>query len=145
MASIQNVRLQIVENGGAAAALVTFRVTGSQQDVQQHRTYAEIVELIGVDRIPGEDGHDEPIPFGRSEGSVIFNVATLERTRLLALPAAGLDEDKSATGPIVTASLGQPDEIRARVTLTSSVSAESAILVLHEPLVQENRVLPTPA
>lgn len=144
MASIQNVRLQIVENEGAAAALVTFRLNGSPQDVQQQRTYAEIVELIGVDKIDGEDGQDEAIPFGRSEGAVTFSALTLPRTRLLALPAAGLNEDKMPSGPVSGAFADLlPDEIRARVTL--AVSAESEIVVLHEQLVQPVIALPTPA
>ncbi len=140
MPSIQDVRLQIVENEGAAAALVTFRVNGSPQDVVQQRTYAEIVELIGVDKIDGEDGQDEPIPFGRSEGAVTFSAATLPRTRLLALPAAGLNEDKSP-GPHSGAGDLLPDEIRARVTL--AVSAESEIVVLHQQL--PVNALPIPA
>ncbi len=141
MASIQNVRLQIVENEGAAAALVTFRVNGSPQDVVQQRTYAEIVELIGVDKIDGEDDQDEPIPFGRSEGAVTFSAATLPRTRLLALPAAGLNEDK-ISGPLAAAAIDLlPDEIRARVTL--AVSAESEIVVLHQQL--PVNALPIPA
>ncbi len=143
MPSIQDVRLQIVENAGAAAALVTFQVNGSPQDVQLQRTYAEIVELIGIDKIIGEDGQDEAIPFGRSEGAVTFSTATLPRTRLLALPAAGLNEDK-ISGPLGGTAIDLlPDEIRARVTL--AVSAESGILVLHEQLVQPIKALPIPA
>jgi hypothetical protein len=143
MASIQNLRLQIVENEGAAAALVTFRVNGSPQDVQQQRTYAEIVELIGVDKIDGEDGQDEPIPFGRSEGTVTFTAPTHPRTRLLALPAAALNEDKIPSGPLSSAGADLlPDEIRARVML--AVSAESEIVVLHKQLVQPVDALPIP-
>ena len=132
MASIQNVTLEIVENQGAAAALVTFNLIGSLEDVQQRRTYVETIELIGVDRIPGEDGRDELIPDGRSDAAVTFPLATPKRTRLLALPAARLDEDP-ASSPFVASS--DEDEIRARVTLTSPVSAESNIVVLHEQVI----------
>lgn len=132
MASIQNVRLEIVENQGAAAALVTYKLVPSAQDVLERRTYVETVELIGVDRIAGEDGRDEPIPGGRSDGAVTFPIASPERRRLLAVPAGSLDEDPQ-NNPIFI--LSEEDEIRARVTLTSSVSAESDILVLHEPVI----------
>ena len=117
MALIQNVRLEIVENQGAAAALVTYTLTGSARDVQQHRTYLESIRLFGVDEVAGEDGQDDIIAAIGFDGAVTFPIATTSQSRLLALPARFLDED-SSPGP-----LGFPpaeDEIRARVTLTPS-------------------------
>jgi len=142
MTAIQNVRLEIVENQDAAAALVSFELQADPTDLLAGLTYVETVELIGVDRIAGEDGRDEPIPGGRSEGSVTFPrqplvagvpvpPAKLQRRRLLALPAARLDEDPAA-GPLI--GISDADEIRARVTLSRSsrrFSALSNTLVLH--------------
>ena len=142
MTAIQNVRLEIVENQDAAAALVSFELQADPTDLLAGLTYVETVELIGVDRIAGEDGRDEPIPGGRSEASVTFPPqplvagvpvppAKLQRRRLLALPAARLDEDPAA-GPLI--GISDADEIRARVTLSRSsrrFSALSNTLVLH--------------
>jgi hypothetical protein len=134
MASIQNVTLQIVENEGAAAALVSFQVIGNAQDNAENRIYAETVELIGVDEGPNEDGRNEFIQGGRSNGALRFPLLTPNRTRLIAVPAARLDEDppNHPAGGLAT-----PDEIRARVTLTLAaqpVFAESNTLILHQPV-----------
>ncbi len=140
MASIQNVRLEIVENQGAAAALVTFNLIPSPQDVQEHRTYSETVELIGVDQGAGEDGIDELIPGSRSIASVTFPLPAPGRKRLIALQGSSLDEDRPS-GPIVGFTDNPPDEIRARVTLSFGVIAESGTVPLHV-IVNEN--VPTP-
>lgn len=146
MAVVQSVHLEIVENQGAAAALVTYRLRGSAQDVQHQRLYRETVELIGVDEESGEDGRNELIPGGLVfDGTLTFaNTAVFDRPpRLLALPAAALDEDPGA-GPFGL--FPKPDEIRARVTLTQvpppPVSADSN-LVRREQLV--NQLIATPA
>ena len=128
MASIHNVRLEIVENQGAAAALVTFSLFGTSLDLSGPGTYTQVVELIGVDDIDGEDGVDEAIPGSRSETLVTFPFTPADRKQLIALHGSSLDEDR-ALFPI--ASLSGRDEIRARVTLTSGVSAESDTIVLH--------------
>lgn len=143
MTAIQNVRLEIVENQDAAAALVSFELQASPTDLLAGLTYVETVELIGLDRIAGEDGRDEPIPGGRSDGSVTFPrqplatseapvpLGKLHRRRLLALPAARLDEDPAAS-PLI--GISDADELRARVTLSRSsrrFSALSNTLVLH--------------
>ncbi len=146
MPTIQNVRLEIVENQGAAAALVTYRLAFTSQDLGQSPNYIETVELIGVDKIPGEDGQDDPIPGSRSETPVTVTVGTTERRRLIALQGTSIDEDKGAAGPI-GAIQATPDEIRARVTLTplpgAPVSAVSdPPLVLHQPVVGNNSLSP---
>lgn len=133
MASIENVRLEIVERNAAAAVLVTYSLVGSPEDIQQRRSYSETVELIGVDEGAGEDGRNETIRGSRSDEQVTFPLATPERRRLLALQASALDEDQpfNPFSPVP-----HPDEIRARVTLTlfpsTTVSALSATLVLHK-------------
>lgn len=134
MPTIQNVRLEIVENQGAAAALVTYRLAFNSQDLGHPLNYVETVELIGVDPLPREDGQDDPIPGGRVDNAVTFSPNAAEGRRLIALQGTSLNEDKDATGPIAIAV--QPDEIRARVTLSphpgASISAVSdPPLVLH--------------
>jgi hypothetical protein len=138
MASIQNVVLQIVENQGAAAALVTYRLVGSPQDVQLQRRYRETVELVGVDEGPGEDGSNELIPGGRFDAVAAFTVPALNRSRLLAVPSAALDEDPGRSGPL--AMFRNRDEIRARVTLVQipppAVTADSNVVFRDEQLIQ---------
>jgi hypothetical protein len=119
MASIQNVRLEIVENQGSAVAQVSYTLTGSQQDADHQHAYREVVELIGVDEGPGEDGQNELIPGGLVfNGAVTFaNTTPINRPpRLLPLPSSALDEDPGRIFP--NAIFPKEDEIRARVTLT---------------------------
>jgi hypothetical protein len=145
MPTIHNVRLEIAENQGAAAALVTYRVAFNSQDLGEPLKFFETVELIGVDA--GEDGQNDPIPGGRSFAKVTLSINAPERRRLIALQGTSLDEDKDAAGPLSTAALVRPDEIRAHVTLTSqsgrSVSAGSEPLLLHQQTSGNNS--PSPA
>ena len=141
MPTIQNVRLEIVENQGAAAALVTYRLAFTSQDLGQSPNYVETVELIGVDASP-EDGQDDAIPGSRSDAAVTLAVGATERRRLIALQGTSLDEDKAPPGPIAGGGVPTPDEIRARVTLTplpgAPVSAVSdPPLVLHDLLTKK--------
>ena len=139
MPTIQNVRLEIVENQGAAAALVTYRLAFNSQDLGQPLQFLETVELIGVDTVPGEDGQNDPIVGGRSDAKVTLSVTAPERRRLIALQGTSLDEDKGPAGPIATALTPTPDEIRAQVTLTPlaglPVRGASEPLVLHNSVV----------
>ncbi|HYJ28767.1 MAG TPA: hypothetical protein VEW25_00315 [Allosphingosinicella sp.] len=117
MPSIENLLLKLEESQGAAAALVTYDLRGSTQDVQQQARYIELVQLIGDDKRPGEDGVDEVIVNDNNVGdSIVFtNTSSVSRpARLIALPSSALDEDPGHDHP------QQPrvDEIRARVTLT---------------------------
>lgn len=136
--NILDVRLEIVENDGAAAALVTYVLAFDSNDLGQSLDFVETVELIGVDQIQGEDGQNDAIPGSRSEADVTLSFTESERRRLIALPAKALDEDRDSSGPANTAAVPKPDEILARVTLTprhrGQVSRESAILVLHQSL-----------
>lgn len=146
MVAIQNVRLEIVENQGAAAALVSYRVAFNSQDLGEPLKFFETVELIGVDAIGVEDGQNEPIPGGRSFAKVTLSINAPERRRLIALQGTSLDEDKDSTGPLGAAALARPDEIQAVVSLTSqsgrSVSALSQPLVLHQQTSGNNSLSP---
>src|SRR3712207_6012461 len=125
MASIGNVQLTITESDGVAAASVTYTLLGSAEDVQLHQNYTEVVELIGSDPRPLEDGRDDPLPVTKAEGSVVFtNTSSIGRSKLFAMPASALNED---LGPTF---LGR-DEIKARVTLTpvpTSIRRDSNIV-----------------
>lgn len=141
MASIQNVRLTITESLGQATAVVTYHVFGSAQDIEETFRYLEIVELIGVDTRPGEDGGDDRIPDGRKVGVLTFPLAVTRRSKRFQLPSSALDEDR-ASGP--AASIPLEDEIRARVTLRPvlhSEMGESNVVtrggLVNQPLVAE--------
>lgn len=127
MASIGPVTLAIVIDQQEGARLrVKYNALGNAQDVAQHRTYLETIELIGVDEGAGEDGQSEPIPGGRIVTLFSFQNATTPRERFVTVPS--LDEDKGPSGhPILLV-----DEIRARVTLapvsTTPVSRNSNVV-----------------
>jgi hypothetical protein len=117
MPSIENLRLELEERQGAAAALVTYNLRGTPQDVLQQTRYFELVQLIGDDKGPGEDGVDEVIFNDAIFGdSIVFtSTASVARpARLIALPSSALDEDPG-NGPF---QFPRVDEIRARVTVS---------------------------
>ena len=120
MATIGNVRLRITEQQGRADALVTYTVTGSEEDIEEQLRYVEIVELIGVDASPGEDGTDDSIPGGRTVDLLRFPLAVSQRRHPFDLPSSALDEDRRL-GPDVAFPF--EDEIRARVTLRPILNA----------------------
>ncbi|MEA3012732.1 MAG: hypothetical protein QOD42_1277 [Sphingomonadales bacterium] len=137
MATIESVHLELKEQLGAAAALVTYTMRGSLQDVQQQTRYAELVQLVGDDVGPGEDGQNELIPNGElsfAESLAFASSAPVTRVRLLALPSKSVDEDPS--GPFHTPQ--EEDEIRARVTLTRILST----VVAQSNLVRRGGVIP---
>ncbi|HEU0100632.1 MAG TPA: hypothetical protein VFQ67_17870 [Allosphingosinicella sp.] len=127
MATIGNVNLTIVQDQQTGARLrVSYNALGDAQDVTQHRTYVETIELFGVDEGAGEDGQNELIPGGRVVNLFSFQAATTPRSREILV--ASLDEDKFPNGlPIPLR-----DEIRARVTLApagpSPVSRDSNLV-----------------
>jgi hypothetical protein len=116
MASIGPVTLSIFDRPqlGDVLIQVSYEVQATDADVSGEQEYREVVELIGVDTLPGEDGVDEPIAGGTLwDGIRVFDglhVGSSE-TREKTLPPQALDEDPSPIFPKV-------DEIRARVTLT---------------------------
>src|SRR5689334_10130480 len=126
MASIQGVKLELVENQGNAAALVTYTMFGNADDVNDRRTFREIVELMGIDEGAGEDGQNNRIANGLVfNGSVMFvDGNPIERRLLIPLTSAALDEDPSPVG-------GAPneDEIKAQVSLNGGPIIASSNLV----------------
>ncbi|HMI40333.1 MAG TPA: hypothetical protein VK485_03760 [Sphingomicrobium sp.] len=108
MASIRNnVLLHIVEGQGNARVEVSYTVDASAEDLEHQQSYRAVVELIGVDEGPGEDGRSEVIPNGQIvDEPVTFS---LPRTVVKDISAGILDEDP---GPFP-----RRDEIRARITL----------------------------
>jgi hypothetical protein len=89
MASISKVLLQIFERAGSAQVQVSYTLTATHHDGPHEQAYRELVQLIGVDIGPGEDGVSEVLPGGTIWDGVVD------------------------PGPVI-----REDEIRARVTLT---------------------------
>ena len=116
MATIANLKLEILEEGGFAVAKVQYEMRPSAQDVLLKRRFREVAELIGDDSGPGEDGISEPIPNGTLFSAVTtFASATpVKRSPRIPLLSTALDEDPS--GPV--AANFKEDEIVAQVTLT---------------------------
>lgn len=116
MASISNVLLRIFEGvpiAGQALVQVSYTLTATLHDAPHQQAYRELVQLVGDDQGPGEDGHSELIANGTIfDGTVVFTTSTVAFTQSheRTVPIAILDEDP---GPFI-----RPDEIRARVTLT---------------------------
>src|SRR4029453_10048668 len=124
MATIRNnVTLRIAESQGNAFVEVSFAVDASAEDIQHQQAYRAVVELIGVDEGPGEDGRSEATPNGQKADQLgAFGVGqTVARN----MPSALLDEDP---GPFP-----RRDELRARVTLIpttlSNVVTRGAFIV----------------
>jgi hypothetical protein len=116
MASIGPVTLSIFDQPpGNVLVQVSYKVEATHHDMGHEQAYREVVELIGVDTLAGEDQVDDIIildpPFW--DGIVQFtqNQGAFEQTREKTLAAQALDEDPHPF-------LVRADEIRARVTLT---------------------------
>jgi hypothetical protein len=113
MANISPVKLQIIERGGSALVQVSYTLSATLLDAQQEQAYRELVELVGDDIGPGEDGRGEVIAGATVwDGVVKFTTSQVAFTQIheKTLPSGLLDEDP---GPVI-----QADELRARVTLT---------------------------
>ena len=121
MASISNVLLRIFEGvpvAGQALVQVSYTLNATLHDAPHQQAYRELVQLVGDDQGPGEDGQSELIANGTIfDGTVVFTTSTVAFTQSheRTVPVAILDEDP---GPFI-----RPDEIRARVTLTSLAPA----------------------
>lgn len=123
MVAVSNVTLSISEGNGNAFVEVGYRVEPTGQDFALKRSFREIVELIGVDKGPGEDGHSEVIRNGKIYDEILtFGVSdsTPPRTRAANLTSADIDEDPSP--------FPKRDELQARVTLIPIVIAESNVV-----------------
>lgn len=135
MASISNVLLQIAERSGSAQVQVSYTLTATHHDGPHEQAYRELVQLVGADIGPGEDGVSEVIPGGTVwDGVVVFTTSQVAfvRSRERTLPSSILDEDPR---PVI-----REDEIRARVTLTPlapvSPSRESNTVRRGGPVIQ---------
>jgi hypothetical protein len=115
MASIGPVTLTITDQPPSNVfVLVSNLLSATHDDGPHEQAYREVVELIGIDTLAGEDQVDDIIsldpPFW--DGIVRFSTSEVafqqihERT----LPAQALDEDPDTF-------FLRADEIRARVTL----------------------------
>jgi len=124
MATINNVLLSIDHDPASpkAKAKVSYTLRGSLPDVQHPHRYRESVQLIGVDEGPGEDGVNDIIVGGLVfSGTVGFaNTNAINRSRVLELPDANINEDTGLASPFP---LPKRDEIRAVVTLTQIAGA----------------------
>jgi hypothetical protein len=112
MASISNVRLQIFENAGLALVQVGYTLSATLHDAPHEQAYRELVQLVGDDVGPGEDGVSELILGGTVwDGVVTFSNSQVAFTQSheITLPSSLLNEDSG--------SIFRIDEIRARVTM----------------------------
>lgn len=132
MASLHNVQLFIGEGQGNAFVEVSYRIDASHHDIDSGQTYRELVQLIGDDSRPGEDGVSDIIVGGTIfDGLITFTGPQTQfaRTRAKNVPSSLLDED----GPF------REDEIRARVTLVpvppGAVSQDSNLVRRGAPVI----------
>jgi hypothetical protein len=82
MASISKVLLQIFERAGSAQVQVSYTLTATHHDGPHEQAYRELVQLIGVDIGPGEDGVSEVLPGGTIwDGVVVFTTSQVAFVR----------------------------------------------------------------
>jgi hypothetical protein len=138
MASIGPVTLSIFDLPPSNVRVqVSYKISATHHDAEHEQRYHEVVELIGVDTLAGEDQVDDIIhldpPF--LDGIVRFTTSQVEFQRIpeRILPAQALDEDPHPF-------LLRADEIRARVTLTplppDVPSRESNLVVRGGPVIE---------
>ena len=154
MANITNLTLgiEVVNDGANLEAIVTatYRINWSSYDQNSNQPYRESCVLIGDDTgiTPAEDGTDDSIPNGTLFPQLLFptlpangglspvasplipllnttssnGAAFVDRVHTKTINLSNLDEDQDA--------VPNPDEIRARVTMTPvlpvAVTRESA-------------------
>ena len=115
MAEIKDVKLTIDENKpvvGRAIIRVVYRVRPTEHDVEHRQMYRELVEVIGDDSGPGEDGVSEKLSVAPLSNSLVSFASQGWATRIHTkdVPISVLNEDPH---PIF-----RTDEIQAQVTLT---------------------------
>jgi hypothetical protein len=119
MASIGPVTLTITDINNPPNHViveVSYRISASHHDLGHEQAYREVVELIGVDTLAGEDQVDDIIHLDEAfwDGNIGFTPtgpAHFDQGHTQTLPAQAVDEDPHPF-------LVRADEIRARVTLT---------------------------
>ena len=107
MAQISDILLQVFPQNRLAQ--VSYTVSATNLDAQQSQTYGEVVELLGIDELPHEDGQNDVIATQNWKTTFDTSHVSFVNTREFNLPDGALDEDPG---------IFRPDEIRARVTLT---------------------------
>jgi hypothetical protein len=112
MASIGSVRLEIFESPSSALVRVSYKLTATLLDAQAQQSYRELVQLIGVDEGPGEDGQNDVIAGGTIwDGPITFTTSQVafQQIHEKTVPLSVLSEDREL--------IQTRDELRARVTL----------------------------
>ena len=114
MASIGPITLTITDQPPSnVVVLVSYLITPTLHDGPHEQAYRELVELIGVDTLAGEDQVDDIISLTPAfwDGIVRFTTQQggFQQIRERTLPAQALDEDPDVF-------FHRADEIRARVT-----------------------------
>ena len=110
MAVIDRIDLHIGEHSGTAFIEVTWGATGNQIDIETRQAYREVVELVGLDIGPGQDGVSDPIADGVISDRIrtfTAAVSSFADTKQKRLPVGALDED----GPL------RSSQIAARISL----------------------------
>ena len=135
MAQISDVNLEYFREGGTTPNVrVSYTVSATHLDGEQERSYQELVELIGVDEGPHEDGQNEVVAT-LSNGVVQFDTSHVAFQRIVQpSPPVGeavIDEDSG---------IFRTDELRARVTLTplppAPVSRDSNLVMRFQPVLE---------
>jgi hypothetical protein len=105
---------------GRSDLTVSYVVMFDALDVNTDQTYHAHATVVGVDALPGEDGHDESV-YEWGIGDFHASMAAVKglplfRTSTFSVPNTALNEDPGTTK-------GQPkrDEIKVLVTLTPQV------------------------
>jgi hypothetical protein len=119
MASIGPVTLTITDTNNPPNHViveVSYLISATHHDTGQEQAYREVVELIGVDTLAGEDQVDDIIHLDPSFWDEIIRFTPtgpshFQQIHTNTLPAQAVDEDPHPF-------LVRADEIRARVTLT---------------------------
>jgi hypothetical protein len=128
MAAVQDVSLSIFNQPDSKVLVqLSWKLVGGGDDISQHATYRELVELIGVDKELGEATTPDQAIHTLADGLVTFDGTHVnyQRGGDFWLDAGILDED---THPF----LPRADEIRARVQL---IAASQSNVVVREEIV----------
>lgn len=116
MAKIGPVTLKLDRKGAETTVDVSYEITFDKQDQDATQVYQEMCRLIGDDTNvgdPKEAGADDTLGFLSpmfTEDTAAKGKPTLERHFTKTFHTADLDEDRGQ--------IPNPDELRARVTLT---------------------------
>jgi hypothetical protein len=134
MISIENLNLTIGPDHDFTQAVVSYDLRGGFTQAGVLTRFTELVDLMGDDSRPGEDGLDDFIPNGRRLNILLLPLADPRRVHVFNLAPGALDEDPSAN-PHALSFL--QDEIFARVTVSpfqTPVTARSNVVIRGGPI-----------